>query len=35
MVTIGDERAVCGRHQNKVFLSRDDAVKILVVIFVH
>lgn len=34
-VTVGDEGSVCGWQQDEVFLSRNDTVKVLVVIFVH
>lgn len=35
MITIRDEGSICGRQQDEVFLPRDDAVEILIVILVH
>lgn len=35
MVTVGDEGSVSGWQQDEAFLSRDDTVQILIVIFVH
>lgn len=35
MVTVRDEGPICGRQQDEVFLSRDDAVEIFIVVLVH
>lgn len=35
MVTVGYEGSVCGRQQDEILFSRNNTVKILVVIFVH